>query len=757
MSAKPSNQMMFRTRVIMILVIAALTLVSLGSLIYIMIYRGDEFQSKASKQQLYDNLVTAPRGDIYDRNMNVLATSSSAWTVYITPNGIKTLVKESEKDAELVCHTIATGLSEILDLEYDEVYEDTQKKSYYVIVKKKIEKETADEVRQFISDNDDLELNSYIGLDETTKRYYPNDTLASSVLGFVGDDNQGLAGLESYYDNTLTGVAGRVVAAKNAVGADMPFTYEKVEEAVQGNSLVLTLDSYIQYVCEKYLDSAVEQYQIAERGAVVVMNVNTGAIYGMAVSGDFNPNTPFTLSTEDQAKVDAVTNEEEKKTLRSELLNRQWRNKAVSDTYEPGSVFKIFTAAVALEENLINKNSTFSCNYSMSVAGVTYHCHKYGGHGTQTLKQAISNSCNPAFIKIGQLVGTKTFSKYFEAFGLTQKTGIDLPGEASSNYHKESNMGITELSSSSFGQTFNITPMQMISLAAASVNGGYLVQPHTVEKIIDSDGKVVSTTSCEYKRQVISESTSEVMRDLLEYVVQNGAKNGIVAGYRVGGKTGTSQKVSKILETGDKRLYIGSYVGLAPIDDPEIAVLVMLDEPKGDSYYGGAISAPVGSQVMTDIMPYLGYEPQYSEEELKNLGVSVPNVVGSDLADAKGKITTAKLIYKVIGSGQKVIRQLPESGQEVYSGGTVILYTDESADTKVTAPSLIGLTVSEVNKAAAKAGVNVEFSGNTASADIKSTGQSIKAGEKISQGEIITVYFSDKGNADDDPQRVLND
>jgi len=757
MAVRPDNQMMLRTRVIMILVILAMTAVSLVSLIYIMIYKGDEYQSKASEQQLYDNLVTAPRGNIYDTNMKVLAKSSTAWTVYITPNGIKSLAKEEPEKAEQVKDTIAKGLSEILELEYEDVLKDTEKNSYYVIVKKKIEKETADEIRQFISDNKDLKLNSYIGLDETTKRYYPNDTLASAVIGFVGDDNQGLAGLESYYDNTLTGEAGRVVAAKNAVGTNMPFTYEKVEAAKQGNSLVLTVDSYIQYVCEKYLDSAIEQYEIAERGAVMVMNVNTGAMLAMAVSGDFNPNEPFTLSAEDQAKVDAEKDEEKKSKLRSELLNRQWRNKAVSDTYEPGSVFKIFTASTALEENLISQKSTFACNYTMTVAGRTYHCHKAGGHGTQTLQQSISNSCNPAFITIGQLIGVKTFNKYFEAFGLTSKTGIDLPGEALPYYHTEESMGPVELSSSSFGQTFNITPLQMISLASASVNGGYLVQPHLVEKIIDADGKVVSTTSTAYKRQVISESTSEKMRSMLEYVVQNGAKNGIVSGYRVGGKTGTSQKMAKILQTGNKRLYIGSYVGIAPIDDPEIAVFVMLDEPMGAAYYGGAISAPVGSQVMTDILPYMGFEPQYSEEELKNLGISVPDVSGMSLSDAKGKITTSKLIYKVIGSGDTVLRQLPEANEEIYSGGTVILYTDESSDQKVKVPNLIGLTATEVNKAAAAAGINVEFSGNTTSAEIKSYSQSIKAGESVPIGQIVTVNFQNEGNADMSNRRPDDD
>lgn len=745
MAIRPNKLMLKRSFIVMVIVILCLTLISTGSLVKIMIVNGEEYQAKASEQQLYDSLITAPRGDIYDSNMNLLATSSPAWTVYITPNGINKLDDKSK--AEEIRKTIAEGLSSILGIESDNIYELSKKNSYYVIVKKKIEQETVDQIRQWILDNEDIGIASYIGLDETTKRYYPNDTLASTVLGFVGDDNQGLAGLESYYDNELTGIAGRVVAAKNAKGTDMRFSYEKVEEAQKGNSLVLTLDSYIQYVCEKYLDIAVEQEQIKERGAVIAMNVNTGAILGMAVSGDFNPNEPFVLSAEDQAIVDAITDEEEKSVKRSELLNRQWRNKAVSDTYEPGSVFKIFTAAVALEENLITQNSTFTCNHSYIVAGRTYHCHdKKGGHGTQTLQQSISNSCNPAFIQIGQLIGVDAFSKYFQAFNLTGKTGIDLPGEASPYYHAE--RGPTELASSSFGQTFNITPIQMISLAATAVNGGYSVTPHLVDKIVDSDNNVIESFLKTNRQQVISQTTSDTMRTMLEYVVQNGAKNGIVSGYCVGGKTGTSQKMSKILSTGNSHLYIGSYVGIAPIDDPEIAVFVMLDEPAGANYYGGIISAPVGSKIMADILPYMGYEPQYTDEELKKISVSVPDITGEKISAAKTRVNSSKLSYKVIGNGETVIKQLPEAGSSVYNGGMVILYTEESEAQTATVPNLIGLTASQVNSAAAAAGINVEFSGSVSSSTVLSYNQDINAGETVSLGQIVTVYFRDEASAD---------
>ena len=746
MSTKPGIKMTRRIFWIMIAMIIAFAGISGVRLTYIMVVKGDFYQSKASEQQLYDSLITAPRGDIYDRNKRLLATSAPAWTIYLTPNGINKM-SDAQK-AEEVRVAIATGLSEILELEYDDIYEKSKKNNYYVTLKKKVDKETSDKVREFISSNDKLKLTQYIGIDETTKRYYPNDSLASTVIGFVGDDNQGLAGIERYYENKLTGIAGRVVAAKNAAGTDMPFTYQQVEEAVQGNSLVLTIDSYIQYVCEKYLDEAIDEYLVAERGAIVVMDVNTGAILGNAVSGDFDPNSPFTLSDIDNAKIAALSSDEEKSKLRTELLNRQWRNKAVSDTYEPGSVFKIFTAATALEENLINKNNSFTCNYSINVAGQTYHCWKAGGHGVQNLSQSIANSCNPAFIMIGQLIGANTFSKYFNAFGLNTKTGIDLPGEAYPTYHKEEKMGITELSSSSFGQTFNITPIQTLTIAAAAVNGGYIVQPHVVSEILDANGKVAEVVSTDYKRQVISNSTSSTMRELLEFVINNGAKNGIVAGYRVGGKTGTSQKLSKILATGDRSLYIGSYVGIAPIDDPQIAVLVMLDEPKGERYYGGAICAPVGAQVMTEILPHLGYEPHYTEEQLKKLAVNVPKVVGDDITTAKGKITTAKLTYRVVGSGTTVTRQLPEEGKRVYNGGTVILYTDGSESETSVVPNLVSLTATEANTAAVKAGLNIEFSGNTTSSGLKAYKQSIAEGTTVPSGTIVTVYFIDDSTID---------
>lgn len=752
MASKPNKTMLQRMFIVLLCVVIVTVGVSGYRLSLIMLVRGEKYQSLASEQQLYDSLITAPRGNIYDKNMNVLATSTTAWTVYITPNGINKLTDETKK--ETVRTLIADGLSGILNVDREKVYEDTGKKSYYVIVKKKVDKETSDKVRTFITENKDYELTKYIGLDETTKRYYPNNNLASVVLGFVGDDEQGLAGIESYYDTSLTGQPGRVVAAKTAYGVDMPFTYEMVEEAKQGNSLVLTIDNYIQYVAEKQLKQAVEDNKCNERGVAVIMNVNTGAILGLAVTGDFDPNEPFALSVADQATVDSLTGDDRSAKL-SELRNRQWRNKAVSDTYEPGSVFKIFTAAAALEENTVTPGSSFSCVGHTQVAGQPYDCHKKTGHGVQNLYTAMSNSCNPAFITIGQALGVNTFSKYFEAFGFTSKTGVDIPGETTSIYYPKEKMGPVELASASFGQTFKITSMQLIAATAAAVNGGYLVQPHIVDKVVDGDGGVVESGLSSYKRQVVSQGTSGKLREALEFVVRGGAKNAYVAGYRTGGKTGTSEKMDKMNQTNTRGLYIASYVGVAPIENPEIAILVLLDEPMGNSYYGGTISAPVASAILSEILPYLGFEPHYSEEELSKRAIPVPELQGMTVSEAKNKITSADLIYKVVGNGESVVSQLPAAGETLYAGGLVIIYTDEESadDQPVTVPDFKGMTVSQVNAAAAEIGINVKFSGNTLEgSNTLAFSQSVDAGTKVSKGTRITVYFRDDSVTDFVPE-----
>ncbi len=743
----PSREMLKRIMAIMLSVVIATVSVTSFRLVTIMLVRGKEYQSKASAQQLHDAYIAAERGNIYDTNMNVLAKSATVWTIYVTPND---LTKLSAEESEKVKDIIAENLSAILSLEKGDILEKLNKTSrYYVEIKKKVSEEDADKIREFLNKNKDLKLSNYVGIDEATTRYY-SENIASTVLGFVGDDNQGLSGLELTYDEDLTGVSGRVVAAKNANGADMPFSYEKVVDAEPGNSLVLTIDSYIQYVAEKHLETAIVNNKVAERGACLVMNVNTGAVLAMATKGDFDCNEPFKLSATDQAVVDELEGEERSKKL-AELRNRQWRNKIISDAYEPGSVFKVITAAIGIEEGFATLNTSCNCPGYIVIAGQRYSCHKKIGHGMQNLTQAVQNSCNPFFISLGQSIGVNTFSKYFKAFGLTEKTGIDLVGEASSQYHSEKNMGPTELSSSSFGQTFKITPIQLLTAISATVNGGYLVQPHVVDKVIDSKGNVVKSNNATVKRQVISKETSKLVCQLMEAVVDGGGgQNAYVPGYRIGGKTGTSQKVSEMLDSGKKRLYVASFCGVAPIDNPEIAMLFILDEPQGVNYYGGTISAPPGGQILSEILPYLGYEPQYSEEELKKLAKSVPNVTGKTVSTAKDMLTTEGLTYKVIGEGEKVEKQLPENGSMILDSGVVLLYTDKDAEEqKTTVPSFIGYTLSQVNTLATQYGLNVHFKGNVASDKaVVSYLQSIPEGTEVSKGSVIEVHFRSNETGD---------
>lgn len=738
MATGPTKSMWMRMMAIMLILVIGFMGVSIVRLTQLMVIDSAFYQEKASEQQLYDTELSPERGNIYDANRSILATSATVWTVYITPN-------DFDNDAQR--EKVASGLSQILGMEYETVLGDAQKSSSYVIVKKKVEKDLADQVRQFISDES---LGSVIGLDEATKRYYPNDNLASVVLGFVGDDNQGLSGLESYYETELKGIPGRVVAAKNARGADMPFSYEKKVESTPGNSLVLTIDSYIQHVAEKYLEQAVADNSVTERGVCIVMDVNTGGVLAMAVKGDFNPNDPFTLTNPADQEALASLSGEERQTKLSELLNHQWRNKAISDPYEPGSVFKIITGAAAIEENVTDASKSYSCPGYIVIAGQRYSCHKRTGHGTESLEQAFQNSCNPVFITLGQLLGVSTFSHYFDAFGLTSTTGIDLPGEAGSIYHAEKNMGLVELASTSFGQTFKVTPIQLITAVSAAVNGGYLVQPHVVSQILDADGNVVKNIDTVQKRQVISSETSKKLCGFLEAVVDGGGgKNAYVAGYRIGGKTGTSEKVADELAGTGERLRISSFCGIAPTDNPQVAVLVLLDEPHAANVYGGTIAAPVGGQVLGDVLPYLGYEPNYTDEDMV-ISVKVPGVTGKTLSEAKAALSAESLTTRVIGNGDTVLSQSPGEGQYVSENGVVVLYTEEGSERKTaTVPDFTGQTIAAVNSAAKNAGVNVAFSGRSLTASgVVAYKQSVEKGTEVAAGTSITVYFRSEDSSD---------
>lgn len=735
--AKGTTVKMWRRTLIVLIVMVALGFgLIVVSLIRLQLVDGAELQKAAVDQQLRDTTISAQRGTIYDRNMKPLAQSATVWKVVLAPAYI-------DKDDETLRRKLSTGLADILGLDAEDIYKRTEGTSYYDVLKTKVETDVKDRLVQFIEEND---LGNTIQLQEDYKRYYPFGSFASTILGFTGTDGQGLAGLEAYYDEYLSGTAGRLVTAKNAVGTDMPFQYEQKVEAQDGYNLVLTIDEVVQHYLEQALEEGVENNKVENRATGIVMNVKTGEIVAMAVKGDYDPNNPFVIADEEERARIAELPEEEQQEATSAALQAQWRNKAVSDTYYPGSVFKMVTLSMALEENVATEETTFTCTGSyVPVQGErAINCHNTSGHGTQTLVQGTMNSCNPFFIYLGQLLGTETFFDYFEAFGFTQKTGIDLPGEASTKglYH-DRDMSLMDLAVESFGQNFSITPIQMITACAAIANGGYLVQPHVVSQIVDNDGNIIKTADTTVKRQVISEETSKRVSKILQENATSGtAKNGYVAGYRIAGKTGTSEKVGADGKVGSDNKYIASYCGFAPADDPQYAVLVFFDEPTGDSYYGGAVAGPVFAKIMEEILPYLNVETKYTEDEAGSVGVSAPNVIGKTVSEATNELTNSGLKILVKGSGDTVIEQTPDPGSSVPSGGTVVVYTDEaSMNQTVTVPNFTNRSLSDVNYLAAQAGLNIKVTGAYNSSAATARTQDYAAGEQIKPGTVITVNF----------------
>ena len=719
-----------------IFVLVALILIGFGAIIFslarLQLVEGESLQTRAVDQQMKDTSISAQRGTIYDCNMKPLAQSATVWKVVLEPAFI------TDKNREI----IADGLSKILKMDKKEIVERSKKKTYYDELKRKVETDVKDEILKFKSDND---IGSGIRLIEDYKRYYPYGAFAASVLGFTGTDSQGLYGLEKQYDSYLTGVPGKLVTAKNAIGTDMPFQYEQKVEAQNGSSLVLTIDEVVQHFLEKNLEEGVVTNKVGNRACAIVMNVKTGAILGMAVKGDFDPNNPFTVADQTEAaQIAAMPEGTAKNAALKAAQEKQWRNKAVSDTYYPGSVFKMVTGSSAMEEGVVNENSTFFCSGSIKVSDRTIHCWRSYGHGSENFVQGLCNSCNPVFVHLGERLGPDNFFKYFTAFGLTSKTGIDLPGESRSIFYTAAQLNPVELATESFGQNFSITPIQMITAAAAVSNGGYLVQPHVVSQIIDADGNIVKSADTSPKRQVISTDISQRMCKILQTNATIGtAKNGYLPGYRVGGKTGTSQKMDVFQKTGTMQ-YIASYCGFAPADDPQVAMLVFFDEPHGSSYYGAAVAGPVFSKTMEEILPYLGVERKYTDTELAKLDVKTPDVVGKAVAAAKADLSKMKLTPKIYGSGDKVVSQVPEPGKTIPQNGTVVLFTDDSSAGKtVTVPNLVGLSLSSANKTAAEAGVNISITGAalTNGTNPVSNSQSIASGTKVAPGTVVTVGF----------------
>lgn len=735
----PAQRLRQRTAILILLILVLGFGAAVLRLTYLTTIQSSELQESAVDLQLADTTVSAKRGTIYDANGNVLAESASVWQVVMSPVNFK---NDKQRQAA------AKGLSEIFDLEYNDVLDDTKQQSHYVVVKRRIESDEREKVLELIDTlKKDYSCSGVIQLLDDYKRYYPKNSLASSVIGFTGSDDQGLEGIEYEYDSYLSGTPGRIITAQNARGTDMPFRYEQNVESEDGNNVYLTIDETIQSICEKYMQKGVEDNNVLNKGVCIAMDVNTGAILAMVTTDGYDLNNPYELSAKDKKKIKSTPKKKQAE-AESAALSNMWRNKAVADTYMPGSVFKMCVASAALEENLVNEKTSFTCTGSISVEGETIHCSNISGHGTQNFVEVISNSCNPAFIQIGQMLGAGKFRQYYQGFGFSDKTGIDLPGEAEDSFWKEGKMGGVDLAVASFGQNFSITPIQMITACAAVSNGGYVVQPHVVSKITDSKGNVIKTVDKKVKRQVISDDTSKKMNEYLEYNTERqGAAAGYISGYKVAGKTGTTEKrgVTKF-ESSFSEDYISSFCGYAPADDPQIAMLVFFDTPDGDAYYGSQVSSPVFINIMSEVLPYLDVKTSYTDEELGYVDASAGDYTGVSVDEAKTAVEADGFTATVKGNGSTVISQIPTVSSGLQKGGSIVLYTDSNSQSEtVSVPSLIGLSPDEVNNVASDYGLNVSFSGATTSSGTSSS-QNIEAGTSVSPGTVITVSFADSSS-----------
>ncbi len=744
MNGRPDKNMKKNAFLLLIFLSVAILFFNIGSVARAMFIDGDRYREEAEAQQLSDTILTAPRGTIYDKNMNYLVKSASAW-IFCATHANFMLEETREK--------IAKFLSEVFETEYDTIYgkiDDTTSK--YSVVQKQVTAAEKQEIEAFIEENG---YGGILYFTPSSMRYYPSNNFASTVLGFINADGEGKGGLELVYNDELVGTSGRIITAKDAKSQSMSSDYETIVDAEEGTGLVLTIDSTIQYYLEKALSEAVEDYDAL--GAYgIVMDVDTGAVLAMSNKPDYDPNNAYQIYDEEaKAAVEEYKGTDEYTEKYNEALFSQWNNKTISFTYEPGSVFKIFTLAAALEEGVVTENTTYNCNGVYHIGGWNIRCARRTGHGLQTMTEGLMNSCNPFFISVGQELGTERYFKYFEAFGFTEKTGIDLTGEATPvagvTYHAKETFTKVNLASTSFGQTINVTPIQIITATCAIANGGYLMQPYVVAGKVDSEGNVLSTTEPVVKRQVISEDTSKTVCEMMEQVVSGGTgKNAYIAGYRVAGKTATSQKISQSLQQ-DEDIYSGSFVCFAPADDPEIAVLVIIDEPGGDVHSGSVVAAPVAKEVMENSLIYMNVEPEYTEKELATVTKTAPQLVKQNVSAAVKTAANHGYSTKVIGNGDKVIAQNPPANQTIASGGVIILYTEEEVrSSTVKVPDFTGMTISQVNKLAVETGLNITFSGpSLTTSSTVAFKQSYEVGAEIEAGSSVTVYFQETTGVED--------
>ena len=736
-SARRANRII-QTRTLLLLgVFGVLTFVLLFTQLYHwQIAEHDELQSVAVRQQTLRTTVEASRGTIYDRNGTILAMSASAEDIFISPKEII----ENDQDQNL----IAGGLAEILDLDPADILKKMEKTtSQYEILVKKADDELADKVREFINEND---LKG-VFIRPTSKRTYPKGTLASQVIGFTNDLG-GAMGLEATYNDELTGENGMVVTARDRDSRSVLYQYDQYFDAENGCDLHTTLDTTIQYYLEKGVQELEARFGTGKGAEGIVMDVNTGAVLAMASLPTYDLNSPGMVYND--FLTSGMTEEQVLENMR-DLLNKQWRSKAINDTYEPGSTFKTLTLAMALEENVVDLNTGFYCSGSVKIEGETINCSKRApGHGQQNLTQAFANSCNPAFINIGLRIGNDKFYQYMLDFGLTEKTGVDTTGEASGFVNSEIKYSTLALACYAFGQNFNVTPIALLAAQCACVNGGYLYTPYLVEEITDQDGNVVSKHDSTPIRQVVSGETSALVRDIMEYEVTTGTgKNGQVAGYRIGGKTGSS-------ETDEEGRTIVSFMGFAPADDPQVIVLLAYDKPQeaspGSKYgttgvyiSGGNMAAPQAGKLIAQILDYMGVEKQYSQEESAAVNVSTPQAVGYSVADAAARLEKKGLTYRTVGTGDVVTAQVPAAGAAVPGGSAVILYLGGAQPEETgTMPNIVGLSYETAKKRLEEAGFFMHAVGTSTfySNTSKAESQSVAAGEPAAIGTVVDVQFA---------------
>ena len=740
-SQRANRSIVLRTVFLMALFGMAIFVPLVMKLYQIQIIDHEMYEEKAVRQQTSDTMINPARGTIFDRSMKTLAVSASVNTVAVDPSKI------GDRERKF----ISAGLAELLELDAGSIEDKIVKNKgrAYVAVKQKIEQDEAESVRKFISEN---KLETLVWLDPDTKRYYPYGNFASNILGFVSSDGRGLEGLELQYNKQLTGTPGRIVSARENRGTTLPLQYEKYYDAANGLNMVLTLDETIQHFLEKHLAAAVIENQVSKRALGIVMDVKTGGILGMATSPSYDLNNRTEITDPAVQAQLAGLSGEELAAKRGEALIAQYRNKAVSDTYDPGSTFKIITAAIALEEKVVKMSDRFTCTGAITVPGWSepMRCHRRIGHGAETFLEGIQNSCNPVFITVGLRVGRQKFWDYMHAFGFYERTGIDIPGEANSVIHtwEQYNLSDVTLATYAYGQTFSITPVQLITAASAVANGGKMMWPHIVDEFTDSAGAVVEKIEPRVVRQVVSKETAEMVCAALEEVVRGGTgRNAYVAGYNIGGKTGTSQK-KNLKQDEQEGKYVVSFISFAPIDEPAVAVLVAMDEPGGpiNLRSGGQMAAPVAGRIMADILPYIRIQPQFSADDLAGREVKIPTLKGLTTDEAVAVIKENELKYRIEGDGETVIDQLPIAGVIIPATAQIVLYTEsERPDGLVAVPNVIGKTPEQANKLIVDAGLYMRVSGATStySSTIEATSQDFKAGAEVGLGTVVSVEFRD--------------